>query len=167
MKYFKDENGKWWYQATINKKISANIYTCKYCSQEFPRAMYNKSTVYCSRTCSNRDNSKKVSEQKMGFKNYKWKGGRKKTKSGYVLVYCFDHPNKDSHHCILEHRLIMEKHIERYLYSYETVHHKNGIKDDNRIENLELFASKHPPGQRVIDLVNWAKEILQIYNNFC
>ena len=57
----------------------------------------------------------------------------------------------------------MEKHLGRYLTEDETVHHKNGVKDDNSFENLELWTSLHPPGQRVSDLVDWAHEILRRY----
>lgn len=62
-----------------------------------------------------------------------------------------------------EHRRVMELEIGRPLRHEETVHHINGVRSDNRIENLELWSSSHPSGQRVRDKIAWAKEILSLY----
>jgi hypothetical protein len=64
---------------------------------------------------------------------------------------------------IPEHRFIMEQRLGRPLMSEETVHHLNGVRDDNRPENLELWSSSQPAGQRVEDKVRWAREILSLY----
>lgn len=71
-----------------------------------------------------------------------WKGGRIVNKDGYVEIYCPDHPNCRKHtKYILEHRLVMESVLGRFLEKTEVVHHKNGVKNDNRPENLEVFGS--------------------------
>ncbi|KKN76139.1 hypothetical protein LCGC14_0373340 [marine sediment metagenome] len=64
-----------------------------------------------------------------------------------------------------EHRVIMERKLGRRLVDGESVHHKNGVRDDNRPDNLELWVTSQPNGQRPEDLVIWAKEILRRYGS--
>lgn len=76
-----------------------------------------------------------------GKNNYNWKGGQTITSKGYVFIKQPDHPNANGNDYVFEHRLVMEKKIGRYLYPWETVHHINGIKNDNRDKNLKLLPS--------------------------
>jgi len=85
-----------------------------------------------------------IKRNQWGENNSSWKGGKHKNRAGYILLYLPDHPAASRRGLIMEHRVVMENHIGRYLKSYEVVHHKNQIKDDNRIENLELMTkSEH------------------------
>lgn len=76
-----------------------------------------------------------------GTEHPRWNGGRKVVK-GYVYVLCRDHPNTTKAGYILEQILVMEAHLGRYLSKEEKIHHINGNRADNRIENLQLFPSK-------------------------
>ena len=62
-----------------------------------------------------------------------------------------------------QHRMNMETHLGRKLLPGENVHHVNGVRSDNRLENLELWSTSQPPGQRVSDKIKWCREFLKTY----
>lgn len=74
-----------------------------------------------------------------GYKNPNWKGGKIDDGKGYVYIKMPEHICANNHGYVFEHRLVMEKHLGRYLTSEEIPHHINGNKKDNRIENLKLL----------------------------
>jgi hypothetical protein len=71
-----------------------------------------------------------------------WKGGKIVNTQGYVLIHQPNHPFCDSDGYVREHRLVMEEHLGRILEPNEVVHHINGNKSDNRLENLQLMSKK-------------------------
>lgn len=78
-------------------------------------------------------------KRQCGELNSRFKGVIKR--GGYLCVFVPNHPTCTKAGRVHEHRLVMEKHIGRYLLPTEVVHHINGKKDDNKIENLQMFAS--------------------------
>ena len=122
-------------------------HACVECGKERWVALRGKDKIIRNlmcRHCGSRKGAQALNRMELRKGNkWGWKGGRNKTPSGYILVWiskddgCYPMANKDGY--LPEHRLVMARHLGRCLSRQEQVHHKNGIRDDNRIENLELM----------------------------
>lgn len=88
---------------------------------------------------------------------------RYRTREGYVTIYRPDHPNAQADGQVLEHRYVMAERLGRALLPDETVHHRNGVRDDNRVENLQLRVGMHGSGGDVEAVYAWAQEIIARY----
>lgn len=124
---------------------------CTHCGSVFQRY---KSQIhlrmFCSRTC----------ERAFAIAT----PVRQITEGGYIRVFVGRGvAGSTGHGHMLEHRKVMQDFLGRLLVKGEEVHHVNGRRDDNRLENLELWSHSHPSGQRVEDKIQWAREFLALY----
>lgn len=127
---------------TYHDNPNAEIRQCAICGKDFKYMPSGPSYkgLYCGRTCANK--AAKGGRGRRGPDNPNWKGGRHvRKRDGYATI-------KIDGKQILEHRYVMEQHLGRALLPNETVHHLNGVKDDNRLENLELWTGNHGKGVR-------------------
>jgi len=128
--------------------IPSSIQPCAHCGKLFP--VYKINVRHCSKLCS------LATFDQTGEKNPAWKGGQFSTRWGYTQIKRPDHPAAYKNGYVMEHRVVMEEILGRYLKPEERVHHRNGRRGDNRPENLELWTVNHkdPAGIRVSDLAH-------------
>lgn len=120
---------------------------CRECGKEIPRSKWDRpkaeSRVACSRQCAGKMNTRKRKKPAwkgaMGAEHPRFKGGRV-SNHGYTMVTGRDHPFPRRGHYILEHVMVIERHIGRRIAKSECVHHVNHVKTDNRLENLMLMS---------------------------
>lgn len=123
---------------------TGNIFKCKICTRTFYRSKY-ASEKFNNQCCSVKCRTKFWVREN----HPSWKGGTY-TRDGYKKIY-----DSSRRKYRFEHRIVMQKLLGRRLRKHESVHHKNGIRDDNRPENLELWTIRQVPGKRISDLISF------------
>jgi len=155
---------------------------CRYEATKRPCPICSKMMQNYSKVCITCSNSPQICPTCNGGKRSKWPtcskciepatspneliltGTRKENARGYIVLSIYNHPSRASRNGqIFEHRYIMEQHLGRFLQEGENVHHINCVKNDNRIDNLELWVSNQPAGSRAKDLLQWARSIVDRY----
>jgi hypothetical protein len=129
------------HECLIQSQTKIITKTCEHCGAEFSGVPWHIAhRKYCSPKCASVANLVQFTGKPRG---------RFIDKAGYVLL---TNRKGDNGYQQPEHRAVMERMLGRKLEKHETVHHKNGIRHDNRPENLELWSGRHGRGQRVADL---------------
>ena len=129
------------------RKLRNPLPLCKECSAECP----TRGHTYCSDKC---------------LKAYRLRNRKGRYNvEGYIFLYKPDYHRANSNHCVLEHIVVMEKKLRRKLKKEEVVHHINGIRDDNRPENLQVFPTNTAHSQYHADRNRQANKLLREYEN--
>ncbi len=139
---------------------------CEVCNKEFktyPSKIKLGRGKYCSKECCLKITNLILGQNGKNSRYFKGQKahnfvGKVENSSGYVEIFSPNHPFRNNHNRVKEHRLVMEKYLGRYLRKDEEIHHINGDKRDNRIENLQLLNHKeHFELHGPLVLKRWAK----------
>lgn len=148
MTYTRDNKGRFIKGFENPTRKAKVVLVCKWCGKDYERLPSKvKGSRFCNRTCTAKWVAKNHLNKNIAMRNYRreknpsWRGGIRHA-SGYRFVLLPEHPAANDKGYVQEHRLFMEKHLGRYLTKKERVHHINGNKADNRLENLKLYSSQ-------------------------
>jgi len=164
------KNKEWMYDHYVNEKLLpkeiAKICECGKTTiyrwldnLNIPKRTYSEARILLGDNHSSKrpEVRKKISEVTKGKNNPRWKGGKTKSNKGYIYIYSPDHPFKDKRNYVFEHRLVAESSLrkynpeskalieingEKYLRNDWAPHHINGIRNDNRWNNLSVMLKK-------------------------
>lgn len=150
------QHRQWWY-VTKHGRERARVLVCKFCGRTFP-ARQKRYTHYDPKACSLKKCKRAAfveghairTAKCSGELHYAWTKGER-IQGGYNYVWMPNHPSLagTKRKYVRKCRLVMEQVLGRPLQRYEEVHHINGIKTDDRPENLELWSRSHPAGTRL------------------
>ena len=144
-----DRQGIWWEIRDGKAWTRAALISCRNCGKPFPRRPSHRQ-IFCSYQCVG--NYVVKSGSRIGKSAANWQGGRHLDREGYVWILVGrEYPRaiqRGNGWYIKEHRKVMAEILGRSLQPWEQVHHINGLRDDNRPENLELWTRPQPAGIR-------------------
>lgn len=140
-RFHQSEDGKWW-AGHGNHREAVTAWRCRQCGEPFLGRSVDAPS-HCSKVCAGKTRTETAKTNRQGKQ-----GRRYRDHAGYIYVYVPDHPWANKAGKVAEHRLVMEKRLGRYIEPHEQVHHMNGVRNDNRDENLELWVVSQPHGTR-------------------
>jgi endogenous inhibitor of DNA gyrase (YacG/DUF329 family) len=137
-------------QANVSIEKARIILICEHCKKEFIRRRGERSIKnplhFCSREC--------LSKYRVGPKHPSYKDGLHRTQKGYITIQV-------NGKRVLRNRYVMSNFLGRPLLRCEEVHHRDGQKENDNIENLEIWDHSHPSGQRLEEKILWAISFLE------